>query len=260
MIFKRLLLAATIALTTAGGAFAAGKEAAPIENIKFPYDGIFGRFDQAQLQRGLQVYTQVCAGCHGLQYVAFRTLSDPQGPALSEEQLKAYLENFEIYDETIDDFRVATPADHFPGSAVENAPDLTLMAKARGVYHDGIGFTKLVNGIGGPEYIAQLLQSYTDEIKEEAGAVLYQNKSYPGEWIAMGQPLWGDDVEYTDGTEATIQQQAEDVAAFLMWTAEPGLMARKTWGLIMVGLLGVLAVLLFLTNKALWRDVKYSDE
>ena len=253
---KRLILAAVM-VATAGSVHAAGK-AAKVENIQFPFDGIFGRFDQAQLQRGLQVYTEICSGCHGLQYVAFRTLTDPQGPGLTEDQLGAYLENFEIYDETIEDFRPAGPADHYPQSLVENAPDLSLMAKARGVYHDGLGFTKLYNGIGGPEYIAQLLQSYTEEIQEQGGAVFYQNKTYPGEWIAMGQPLWGDDVLYTDGTEATIQQQSEDVAAFLMWTAEPNLMARKQWGLIFVGLLGLLSVLLYLTNKKIWRDVKYA--
>lgn len=255
---KRLFLAAMIVATTSGGLFAAG-EGKPVENIKFPFDGIFGRFDQAQLQRGLQVYTQVCAGCHGLQYVAFRTLRDPQGPGLTEAQLNAYLQDFELYDATIDDFRTAKPSDHYPKSALENAPDLSLMAKARGVYHDGFGFTKLYNGIGGPEYISQLLQSYTEEIEEAGGAVLYQNKTYPGEWIAMGQPLWGDDVEYTDGTEATIQQQSEDVSAFLMWTAEPGLMARKRWGLIFIGLFGLLSVLLFLTNKTLWKSIKKPD-
>ena len=256
---KRFILSLALVVTASSGAFAAG-EGKPVENIQFPFDGIFGSFDQAQLQRGLQVYTEICSGCHGMKLIAFRTLTDPQGPGLSDDQLKAYLENFEVYDEEIEDFRTAIPSDHYPESLVENAPDLSLMAKARGVYHDGIGFKKLYNGIGGPEYIAQLLQTYTEEIQEQGDAIFYQNKTYPGEWIAMGQPLWGDDVEYTDGTEATIQQQSEDVAAFLMWTAEPGLMARKQWGLIWVGLLGLLSVLLYLTNKALWRDVKYADK
>ncbi|MEM0978452.1 MAG: cytochrome c1 [Pseudomonadota bacterium] len=257
---KKLILVAGLALATATGALAAGKEGKPIPNIDFSYDGVFGKFDQAQLQRGLQVYTAICSSCHGLELVAFRTLGDEGGPGLSEEQVKAYAEQFDIYDATTDDFRAATPSDYFPESLLENAPDLSLMAKARGVYHDGFGFKKLVNGIGGPEYIAALLKGYTEEIQEQGDAVFYQNIYYPGEWIAMSQPLWGDDVEYTDGTEATIEQQAIDVAAFLMWTAEPGLMARKQWGLIMVGLLGLLSVLLYLTNKQLWYNVKHPEE
>ena len=256
--FKNLILALTVAISPVA-AFAAGEKAKPVPNIDFPYDGVFGRFDQAQLQRGLQVYTTICSACHGLELVAFRTLGDPGGPGLSEDQVKAIAEQYEVFDETIDDFRAAGPADHFPESLLENAPDLSLMAKARGVYHDGIGFTKLFNGIGGPEYIAALLKGYTGEELEQAGTLFYQNVYYPGEWIAMSQPLWGDDVEYTDGTEATIEQQAIDVAAFLMWTAEPRMMARKQWGLIFIGLFGLLSVLLFLVNKRIWANVKHPE-
>ena len=255
--FKKLILAAAVAVAVVPAAYAAGDDKKPVDNIQFKHDGIFGSYDQAQLQRGLQVYTEICSACHGLEYVAFRNLGDAGGPGLSEDQVKAYAANFEIFDEELDDFRPAGPADYFPESALENAPDLSLMAKARGVYHDGFGFTKLYNGIGGPEYIAALLKGYTGE-EQEAGDALFYYNDYFG-WIAMGQPLWGDDVEYTDGTEASLEQEAKDVAAFLMWTAEPKLMARKHWGLVFIGLFGLLSVLLFLTNKAIWKNVKHPE-
>lgn len=254
---KNVILAAGLALASASGAFAAGGAKGEVENVKFPFDGIFGKFDQAQLQRGLQVYTEVCANCHGLEFVAFRNLGDEGGPGLSEDQVKAYAAQFEVFDEEIDDFRPAAPADHFPASALENAPDLSLMAKARGSFHDGIGFTKLYNGIGGPEYILALLTNYTGVEVEEAGSVLYENKIYGN--IAMAAPLEDGQVEYTDGHANDVYHMSEDVAAFLMWTAEPKLMARKRWGLVFVGLFGLLSVLLYLTNKSIWYRVKHPE-
>lgn len=221
-------------------AFSAGPSG-EIENIDFPFEGVFGTYDKNQLQRGLQVFTEVCAGCHGLKHVAYRNLGDPGGPELPPEQVKAYAAQFDIYDPELDDERSAIPSDYFGGSMVENAPNLSLMAKAR---------------VRGPEYIATLLKSYNEEEKEQAGSVLYGNKLYPGGWIAMAQPLWGDDVEYMDGTEASLEQEAEDVAAFLMWAAEPKLNVRKETGFRAVLLLVLLSVLLYFTNKKLWAPYK----
>ena len=221
-------------------AFSAGPSG-EIENIDFPFEGVFGTYDKNQLQRGLQVFTEVCAGCHGLKHVAYRNLGDPGGPELPPEQVKAYAAQFDIYDAELDDERSAIPSDYFGGSMVENAPNLSLMAKAR---------------VRGPEYIATLLKSYNEEEKEQAGSVLYGNKLYPGGWIAMAQPLWGDDVEYMDGTEASLEQEAEDVAAFLMWAAEPKLNVRKETGFRAVLLLMLLSVLLYFTNKKLWAPYK----
>ena len=212
-----------------------------IENIDFSFEGVFGTYDKNQLQRGLQVFTEVCAGCHGLKHVAYRNLGDPGGPELPPEQVKAYAAQFDIYDPELDDERSAIPSDYFGDSMVENAPNLSLMAKAR---------------VKGPEYIATLLRSYNEEEKEQAGSVLYGNKLYPGGWIAMAQPLWGDDVEYMDGTEASLEQQSEDVAAFLMWAAEPKLNVRKETGFRAVLLLMLLSVLLYFTNKRLWAPYK----
>ena len=233
-------------------------EAEKIKDVDFSFEGPFGTFDRNQLQRGLQVYTEVCAGCHGMKQVAFRTLGDPGGPELEPKQVKAYAAQYEIYDAELDDFRDGKPSDKFPVSGVENAPDLSLIAKARAGFHGpyGTGINQLIKGMGGPEYIVNLLAGFTGEEKEQAGVTLYENKYYPGKWIGMAQPLWGDDVEYIDGTEATIDQQAKDVAAFLMWAAEPKLNARKEFGFTAASYLIVLAILLYFTNKKIWANVK----
>lgn len=247
-----------------GAAQAAGAGGGHVENYDFSFDGPFGSYDQQQLQRGLQVYTELCSACHGLRYVPIRTLGDEGGPGLPPEQVRAYAEFWEVYDPTLDGglggFRTATPNDNFPQSQLENAPDLSLMAKARAGFHGpyGLGINQLFKGIGGPEYIASLLQGYTGEDKEEAGAILYENTVFPGGWIAMAPPLYGDDVVYEDGTEATIEQTSKDVAAFLMWAAEPKMMARKTAGFTGVLMLVILTSLLYLTNKRIWAPVKKS--
>ncbi|OWU74396.1 cytochrome C [Loktanella sp. 22II-4b] len=255
-----LTIATTLALApalVAGPAMAAESEG-KIENIDFPFDGIFGAYDRNQLQRGLQVYTEVCAACHGLKYVPLRTLHDEGGPALPEDQVRAYAEQFEIFDPELDDTRPRKPTDPFPSSGLEGAPDLSLMAKARAGFHGpyGLGINQLTKGIGGAEYIAALLQGYTGEEKEEAGVTLYENKVFPGGWIAMAPPLAGDDVTFADGSANTLRGEAIDVAAFLRWTAEPHQNGRKHVGFLAVLFLGLLAVLLYLTNKKIWAPFK----
>lgn len=257
--FRKLTLAAAAALSlSSGAALAAGTEAREITDFAFSFEGPFGRYDPNQLQRGLQVYTEVCSACHGLKYVPLRTLADPGGPMLSPEEVRAYAARFEIEDPETGDFRPRQPTDHFPESALENAPDLSLMAKARvgfeGPY--GLAINPLLRGIGGPEYIASLLTHYTGEEKEEAGTVFYENKSFPGGWIAMAPPLFDGAVEFADGSPNDVASMAQDVAAFLMWTAEPKMMARKQAGFTAVLFLVVLTVLLYLTNKRLWAPVK----
>jgi len=257
MFIKQLTAAVTALALTAGAGWAAG--AGYVENFDFSFEGPFGTYDQNQLQRGLQVYTQVCSACHGLKFVPLRTLADEGGPNLPEDQVRAYAEqNYEIFDADLDDFRPRTPVDHFPESGLEAAPDLSLMAKARAGFHGpyGTGLNQLFKGMGGAEYIASLLTGYTGEEKEEAGTFLYENTAFPGGWIAMAPPLYGDDVEYADGHEATIEHLSEDVAAFLMWTAEPKMMARKQAGFTGVIFLTVLSVLLYLTNKRIWASAK----
>ncbi|QRZ12707.1 cytochrome c1 [Paracoccus methylovorus] len=234
--------------------------AAHIEDISFSFEGPFGKFDQHQLQRGLQVYTEVCSACHGLRYVPLRTLADKGGPQLPEDQVRAYAENFDITDAETGEDRPRVPTDHFPTVLGEGlGPDLSLMAKARAAFHGpyGTGISQLFRGTGGPEYIHAILTGYNGEEKEEAGTVLYHNAAFAGNWIQMAPPLFDEQVTYEDGTEATVDQMARDVAAFLMWTAEPKMMDRKQVGFVSVIFLVVLSVLLYLTNKRLWHSVKH---
>ena len=255
---KKLAITAVAALTlSAGGAIAAGGES-HVHDVDFSFEGPFGTFDQMQLQRGLQVYTEVCSACHGMKFVPIRTLADEGGPALPEDQVRAYAAQMEIFDPELDDTRPRTPADFFPPSGLEAAPDLSLMAKARAGFHGpyGSGINQFFKGIGGPEYIVSILTGYTGEEKEEAGTTYYENTAFPGGWIAMAPPLSGEDVEFADGHSNELHHEAEDVAAFLMWTAEPKMMARQHAGFVAVLFLSVLSVLLYLTNKRLWAPIK----
>ena len=257
--FRKLTLAAVMALSTTT-VQAAGSEG-HIEDFDFSFEGPFGSFDQNQLQRGLKVYTEVCSACHGLELVAIRTLSDAGGPGLPEDQMRAYAESLFIFDPVLDEEREGTPADKFPAVTDQGAPDLSLMAKARAGFHGpyGTGINQFVKGMGGAEYIASILTGYTGESKTEAGATLYENTAFPGGWISMGPPLGDGFVEFDDGHANDLHHASEDVAAFLMWTAEPKMMARKQAGLTGVLILGLLAALLYYTNKKLWAPHKYKD-
>ncbi|PRY21243.1 ubiquinol-cytochrome c reductase cytochrome c1 subunit [Aliiruegeria haliotis] len=255
---KQIALSAATALAISGGAALAAGGESHIHDVQFSFEGPFGAYDQMQLQRGLQVYTEVCAACHGLKYVPIRTLADEGGPQLPEDQVRAYAAQMEIFDPELDDYRPRVETDHFPENNDAGAPDLSLMAKARAGFHGpyGTGLSQLFNGMGGAEYIASLLTGYTGKEKEEAGSIFYENTAFPGGWISMAPPLYGEDVEYADGHSNSIHHESEDVAAFLMWAAEPKMMARKQTGLISVIFLTVLTVLLYATNKRLWKPIK----
>ena len=177
--------------------------------------------------------------------------------------MRVYASDYiEVWDQNLNegegDYRAAVPADHFPKSGNANAPDLSLMAKARAGFHGpaGTGINQLVKGMGGSEYILSLLTSYTGEEKTSAGVTLYENTAYPGGWISMGAPLEDEYVEFEDGYPNDLQHLAEDISAFLMWTAEPKMMARKQAGVVGVLLLTLLSVLLYMTNKKLWAPHK----
>ncbi|MES2845917.1 MAG: cytochrome c1 [Pseudomonadota bacterium] len=279
MFRKIAFSAATVALTlSAGAALAAGGAHSHLEDVAFAHEGPFGKFDEFQLQRGLQVYTEVCSACHGLKFVPIRTLSDEGGPHLPEDQVRAYATQFSITDADTGEDRDGLPTDHFPMSGMEGAPDLSLMAKARAGFHGpyGTGISQLLNGIGGPEYIYSLMVSYEEnpECAPDGIDGYYYNTAFPnggvpdtckdehgvstvpGSWIAMPPPLSDDQVTYADGHPATVHHMAEDVSSFLMWSAEPKLMARKEAGFKAVLFLVILSSLLYLTNKRLWSGVK----
>ena len=299
MMFKKISIATLTALTLSTAGVMAAEVETEMEDVAFSFEGPFGTFEKDQLQRGLQVYTEVCAACHGLRYVPIRTLGDEGGPQLSEEQVRAYAkQNIEVFDPELDDTRPAKPTDNFPVSSLDAAPDLSLMAKKRAGFHGpyGTGISQLFRGMGGPEYITAILTGYEEapdcapedfegnynvafgpggypdeckiyeEIKTEVvqpdGSVKIKvdkrevGRMAPGSWIGMPQPLFGDDVEFIDGSSTELEAEAEDMAAFLMWTAEPKMMARKHTGFVAVLLLTLLSVLLYLTNKRIWAPLK----
>ncbi|MBX9819422.1 cytochrome c1 [Afipia birgiae] len=243
-------------------------------SLKWSFAGPLGKFDQGQLQRGLKVYKEVCAACHGLSFVAFRNLADPGGPGYSPAQAAAFASEYKVKDGPDDKGemfeRNGRPADYFPSpypneqaARASNGgaypPDLSLIAKARG-YERGFpqfvfdAFTQFQEK--GPNYLDALLQGYED--KAPAGFALpegsYYNKFFPGHAIKMPKPLSDGQVTYDDGSPATVQQYAKDVSAFLMWTAEPHLEARKRLGLQVMIFLIVLSGLLYFTKKKVWAD------
>ncbi|MDX5358543.1 MAG: cytochrome c1 [Rhodobacterales bacterium] len=255
---RKLTLSALAALSlSAGSALAAGGEA-HVEDFSFSFEGPFGKYDQMQLQRGLKVYTEVCSACHGMKFVPIRTLADPGGPELPADQVRAYAKELAAVTLPDGEERPREPSDHFPPSSLSNAPDLSLMAKARAGFHGpyGLGINQFFRGIGGPEHIASILTGYTGEEKEEAGTTFYENHAFPGGWIAMAPPLTDGAVEFDDGHDNSVHHMAMDVSAFLMWAAEPKMMARKQAGFTAVIYLTVLSVLLYLTNKRLWAGIK----
>lgn len=275
---RNIALSTTMAMAVSAGAALAAGGHAELTNVPFAHEGPFGKFDQMQLQRGLQVYTEVCSACHGLKFVPIRTLSDAGGPGIPEDQVRAYATQWDITDKETGEDRPRLPSDNFPKSGLENAPDLSLMTKARAGFHGpyGTGISQFFNGIGGPEYVYSILTHYEENpacapdgidgfwyntafpnggipegCKDEHGV-----STVPGSWIAMPPPLSDDIVTFADGRPATLSNEAEDVASFLTWTAEPKLMARKEVGFKAVLFLIVLSTLLYLTNKRLWAGVK----
>jgi ubiquinol-cytochrome c reductase cytochrome c1 subunit len=231
-------------------------------DISFASDGPFGQFDRQQLQRGFQVYKEVCAACHSLRYVAFRNLHEI---GFNEAEVDAIATQWQIQVPSVNPetgeatTREAEPADHFPlvyanetaaRAANNNAlpPDLSLITKARE---------------GGPAYVYSLLTGYQDppaELPEEnrPGIGLHYNPYFANLNLAMPPPLTADgQVTYSDGTEATIDQMAEDVTAFLIWTAEPRLEARKATGWAVLIFLIFATSLAFFAYKNVWRDTKH---
>ena len=256
---KKLLISAVSALMLGSGAALAAGEGGHVEDFSFSFEGPFGKYDEQQLRRGFQVYRDVCSSCHGLKYVPLRTLSDEGGPAMDPEWVRAYAAEMSIVDKESGEERPRKETDPFPTISGEGmGPDLSLMAKARAGFHGpyGTGINQFFRGTGGAEYITSLLTGYTGEEKEEAGSYFFENHTFAGGWISMNPPLSDDLVEYEDGTPATVENMAKDVSAFLMWTAEPKMMARKQMGFVSVLMLTVLTALLYLTNKRLWAPLK----
>lgn len=270
-----LAVAAGLTLAGAGTALAAGGHAPHIEKQSWTFAGPFGKFDRAQLQRGFQVYKEVCAACHSMKYVAFRNLMEPGGPEFTEEQVKALAATYKVMDGPNDQGemyeRTARPSDRFPlafpneqaARFANNGaypPDLSLMGKARAASR---GFPWFIFDAVtqyqeyGPDYIYALLTGYHEAPKDvTCGQGLNYNAAFlAGTCIAMAQPISDGQVEYADGTPGTVSNYAKDVAAFMMWTAEPKLEERKQTGFKVMGFLIVFAGLLWFTKRKVWADV-----
>lgn len=251
---------------------------APPKNT-WSFAGPFGKFDRAQLQRGFKVYREVCQVCHGLTLVAFRNLAEPGGPGFTTAQATAIAAEYQVKGEPDDQGEVKDRpgrlADYFPAPFPNEQaararyngvpPDLSVMAKARG-YERGFPwwvldmFTQYQEH--GVDYLTALLLGYEDQ--PPAGFTLppgtFYNKYFPGHAIAMPPPLTDGRVEYSDGSPTTVAQYAKDLSAFLMWTAEPHLEARKRIGMQVFIFLIVLAGLLYFTKKKVWREVELHPE
>ncbi len=269
---KKIAAAAGLALAVfaAPPALAASAQQEAI-NLDFSFEGPFGTFDRAQLQRGFQVYREVCAACHSMSYLHYRNLGDEGGPEYPEEQVKAFAAEATVVDGPDSEGemfeRPGKPSDPFaaPYRNEQEArlinggaypPDLSLLAKARAGFHGTIN--QFINGVGGAEYIYSVLVGYEEahDDGEDHGTLSY-NPYFAGGWIAMPQPMYGDDVVYADGTEATIEQESADVAAFLMWAAEPKLEERKRLGFQVILYLIVLAGMLYMVKRKLWSDIDH---
>ena len=234
-----------------GAALAAeGKE---LPERDWSFSGIFGQFDRGAMQRGLQVYREVCSGCHGLRFIAFRNLA---ALGYGEDEIKAIAADYSIVDGPDEEGemfeRPGRPADRFPSpfpndkaAAASNngavPPDLSLIVKAR---------------TGGADYVHALLTGYAEppgdlKILEEQSYNLY----FPGNVTAMAPPLFEDAVEYGDGTPATAENMATDVATFLAWAAEPEMEERKSMGIGVMLFLLVFTGVLYAVKRKVWADL-----
>ena len=256
-IFK---IAYLITFLLVGTAQVNAEEKVELLKTDWSFKGLFGKFDRGSLQRGYQVYTEVCASCHSMKYVSYRNLFEPGGPEFTEGQAKAIAASFEVTDGPNSDgdmfTRPARPSDHFvnPYSNVNAAiasnggaypPDMSVLVKARP---------------GGANYIYSVLMGYEEKPADfELEDGVYYNKYMDGNKIKMPSPLSDDLIEYTDGTNVTQAQMAKDVTAFLTWAAEPHLEARHRTGTKVIIYLILLATLVYFSMKRLWSRINTEE-
>jgi ubiquinol-cytochrome c reductase cytochrome c1 subunit len=250
----------------------------PVVKQHWSFAGPFGTFDRNQLQRGFQVFKEVCSNCHSARLLAFRNLSEPGGPEFSEAQVKALAATYQIDDPDAEGGkRAGLPSDHWPspfptekdardanGGALP--PDMSVLAKARGIedkFPDWVFNFFTTYAEGGPDYIHAVLNGYADA---PAGFTLpdgkYYNKVFPGHSIGMPPPLSDGQVQYEPGEDGstvplTVDQYSKDVASFLMWMAEPHLDANKTAGFRVITFLILFAVLMWMVKNRLWSRVEH---
>ena len=220
------------------------------------FKGLFGKFDRGSLQRGYQVYTEVCASCHSMKYVSYRNLFEPGGPEFTKDQAKAIAASFEVTDGPNNDGEMFTrpaklsdkfvmPYENVKAAQAANGgaypPDMSVLAKARS---------------GGVDYIYSLLLGYEDAPSNIDVGEGYYNKYMAGNIIAMPQPLYGDDVIYKDGTTPTLEQEVLDITTFLTWAAMPDLEKRRSAGIKVLIFLLVMTFFFFFSYRKIWKDLK----
>jgi ubiquinol-cytochrome c reductase cytochrome c1 subunit len=273
-----IFAAGLIAMGIAVPALAQEHELITVEPQPWTFGGIFGKYDEHQLQRGFQVFQTVCANCHGAKLLAFRNLEEEGGPGFTEEQVKALAAEYTVNDpDAAGGTRKGLPSDRWPGTGQSDAdlaasfgvvpPDLSVMAKARAIaspFPQWVFNYFTTYSEGGPDYIHALLLGYEETPPE--GATVPEGKFYnhifPGHAIGMPPPLADGAVPYTneDGSDVpdemkTADQYARDVSAFLMWVAEPHLNDQKAAGFRVLAFLILFAVLLWFVKQRLWRQV-----
>jgi ubiquinol-cytochrome c reductase cytochrome b/c1 subunit len=268
------VLAGALALTVSP-VLAQEHEAPAPPRLKWSFAGPFGKYDEAQLQRGFKIYKEVCSNCHSLNLLSFRNLADPGGPGFSIAQAEALASDYKIKDGPNDKGemfeRPGRLADRFPAPfANEQAaraanggalpPDMSVLAKAR-TYERGFPlfifdiFTQYQEQ--GPDYIAAVLKGYAEKPKDMVMPDgMNFNTFFPGHAIGMPAPLQDGQVTFDDGSPTNLEQYSKDVAAFLMWASEPHLTARKRLGFQVMIFLLVLSGLLYFTKKKVWSAVK----
>lgn len=276
-LFSTLLSLAAATGLCVGIAAAAGdsEHSRSPRHVDWSFSGPFGTYDKGQLQRGLKVYVEVCAACHGLERIAFRNF---EALGYTEDQVKALAADYDITDGPNDEGemfeRTAILSDYFPSpypnleaAAFANngaaPPDFSLIAKARAATR---GFPTFVFDIftmyaeGGPDYIYSLLTGYDEEVPQgvEITEGTYYNPYFlNGLSLAMAPPLSDELVTYDDGTPETVDQYSKDISAFLMWAAEPHMESRKSLGFKVIIFLLIFACLLYLTKKSVWSRVEH---
>ena len=224
--------------------------------VNWSFKELTGKFDRASLQRGFQVYKEVCASCHSMQYLSYRNLGEPGGPEFTQEEVKAIAASVEIEDGPDSQGEMFTrqgkPSDKFKSpypnieaSTAANGgaypPDMSVLVKARP---------------GGADYMYSVLMGYEEPpagMKLDDG--VYYNKYMIGQKIKMASPLSDGIVEYSDGTEATMDQMAKDVTTFLAWAAEPELEERHRVGFKVIIYLILLTILVYLSMKKIWSRI-----
>jgi len=225
------------------------------------FEGVFGTFDRASLQRGYQVYQEVCSGCHSVEHLSYRNLSENGGPEFSIEEAKAIAAQFEVTDGPNEDGEMFTRPGRlsdkfispFPNAKAASAandgaypPDMSVLAKARK---------------GGAAYIYSLLMGYEEApTGYELDDGVYYNKYMPGNKIKMAEPISDGVVEYADGTETTKAQIAKDVTTFLVWAADPHLETRHKMGFKVFFYLIILLTLVYLSKQKVWSRFGSKDE